>query len=85
MVLLEATGWIGSGFVVASLLQRRMGRLRILNLIGCLLAIGYNWVLNVWPSVALNFALAAINVYFLLSPAGSRTQDGPTQEPDETQ
>lgn len=58
-------GWIGSAVLVYSLMQTRITRLRIFNLIGCFLAIAYNAVLGVWPSVGLNATLAVINIVHL--------------------
>ena len=61
-VALEAVGWIGSGIVVWSMMQQRILRLRLYNLIGCLVQVLYNGVLGVWPVVALNAVLAVIQV-----------------------
>ncbi|WP_309105178.1 hypothetical protein [Microbacterium sp.] len=65
-VLWTAFGWFGSAVLVVSLSQTNILRLRVLNLTGCVLAIAYNTPLGVWPSVGLNVALAAINVFHLL-------------------
>jgi hypothetical protein len=55
-------GWGGSALVVVSLLQTRILRLRVLNLIGCVILIGFNLVIGVWPMVGMNLVLAGINV-----------------------
>lgn len=60
--MLEAIGWIGSVILVLSLVQTRILRLRILNLTGCLVHIGYNTAVGVWPMVGLNVVLAIVNV-----------------------
>lgn len=62
---LEAVGWIGSAVLVWSLLQTQLHRLRALNLVGCVVLIGYNAVVGVWPMVGLNVVLAVINVVHL--------------------
>lgn len=64
--LLEAVGWAGSALLVFSLLQRDMKRLRVLNLIACVVLIGYNGWIGVWPMFAMNSALALINTYYLV-------------------
>lgn len=64
-VPLQVIGWIGSALLVLSLLQSRMLALRVLNLIAAILLIAYNLVLAVWPSVAMNAAVAAIDVFYL--------------------
>ncbi|MGO1317873.1 MAG: hypothetical protein ACTMIR_12680 [Cellulomonadaceae bacterium] len=58
-------GWVGSAVLVLSLMQTRITRLRVLNLAGCFLAIAYNAVIEVWPSVGLNTTLAVINIVHL--------------------
>lgn len=60
--MLDAIGWIGSAILVLSLVQTRILRLRILNLTGCLIHIGFNLAIGVWPMVGLNVVLAIVNV-----------------------
>jgi hypothetical protein len=55
-------GWGGSAVVVVSLLQTRILRLRLLNLVGCVVLIGFNTAIEVWPMVGMNAVLALINV-----------------------
>jgi hypothetical protein len=62
---LEAVGWAGSALLVWSLLQSRLLRLRVWNLVGSLVLIGYNAGVHVWPMVGLNVTLAAINIWQL--------------------
>lgn len=61
-VALEVVGWVGSGIVVWSMMQQRILRLRLYNLVGCLIQVLYNGVLGVWPVVALNVVLAVVQV-----------------------
>jgi hypothetical protein len=61
-VALEAVGWIGSAVVVWSMMQQRILRLRVYNLVGCLIQVAYNGVLGVWPVVALNVVLVVVQV-----------------------
>lgn len=72
MTWLDAVGWLGSALLVWSLLQSRLLRLRALNLVGCLVLIGYNTVLHVWPMVGLNVVLAVINVWYLVQLVATR-------------
>jgi len=62
---LEAIGWAGSALLVFSLLQARVLRFRTLNTIGCGVLIFFNAMLGVWPMVAMNIVLAAINLVFI--------------------
>lgn len=61
MSWLDLVGWGGSALVVISLLQTRILRLRVLNLIGCVVLIGFNAAIAVWPMVGMNAVLAVIN------------------------
>ncbi|WP_156380305.1 hypothetical protein [Arthrobacter sp. Soil762] len=63
--MIDIIGWLGSVLVAASLLQKRMIRLRIINLIACLICIGYNWYIQVWPMVGMNVLVGSINAYYL--------------------
>ncbi|MFK5690847.1 hypothetical protein ACI3EY_14385 [Ornithinimicrobium sp. LYQ92] len=62
---IELVGWTGSAVLVVSLLQTRVLRLRGINLVGCLVLIGYNASVGVWPMVGLNVVLAVINIVYL--------------------
>ncbi|WP_425956824.1 hypothetical protein [Xylanimonas sp. McL0601] len=63
---LEAAGWLGSVLVVVSLTQARVLRFRWLNLAGSVIATAYNAIIGIWPFVAMNGAIAVINVYWLV-------------------
>ena len=76
---LELVGWAGSALLVWSLLQTRILRLRALNLVGCLILIGYNASVPVWPMVGLNVVLAVINVWYLRSILATRHDEGTYQ------
>jgi hypothetical protein len=65
MKWLDLIGWAGSALLVWSLLQTRILRLRVINLIGCLVLIFFNGAIRVWPMVGLNVVLAVINVVYL--------------------
>jgi len=62
---LEVLGWIGSAIVVASLLQTRILRLRVLNLTGCAISVLYAALGGVWPIFGLNLVLSIINIFHL--------------------
>jgi hypothetical protein len=65
MSLLDIFGWIGSGAVVFSLLQTNMLRLRVINMVACLMLVAYSSLIESWPMVGMNAAIALINAYFL--------------------
>jgi len=66
MSLLDAVGWAGSALLVFSLLQTRVLRFRVLNLIACVVLAIFNALIGVWPMAAQNVVLAGINVWFLV-------------------
>ena len=71
----DALGWFGSALLIYSLLQARILRLRILNTVACLILIVFNLMIGVWPMVAMNVVLAAINLYFIIKLLRERTDD----------
>ena len=62
---LDLLGWGGSALLVTSLLQARVLRFRVLNLIACLTLIVFNTALGIWPMAAMNVVLASINLWFI--------------------
>jgi hypothetical protein len=65
MSWVDALGWFGSALLIYSLLQARILRLRVLNTVACLILIVFNALIGVWPMVAMNVVLAAINLFFI--------------------
>jgi hypothetical protein len=72
---LDALGWAGSVLLVWSLLQARILRLRALNLVGCIVLLAFNALIEVWPMVALNVVLAGINIFYLVRLLRTRHDD----------
>jgi hypothetical protein len=62
----DALGWFGSALLIYSLLQARILRLRVLNTVACVILIVFNALIGVWPMVAMNIVLAAINLFFIV-------------------
>ncbi len=65
MTALDAFGWISSILVVWSLMVARVLRFRVLNLAGAGLATAVNAIIGLWPFVAMNGAIAVIDVYWI--------------------
>ena len=65
MSWVDALGWFGSALLVFSLLQARILRLRVLNTVACAILVVFNGLIGVWPMVAMNIVLAAINLFFI--------------------
>lgn len=62
---LDLFGWISSGLVIWSLMQARVLRFRVLNLLGAGIATVVNALLGIWPFAAMNAAIAVIDVYWI--------------------
>ncbi len=62
---LDLFGWAGSALLILSLLQARVLRFRVLNLVAGLMLVAFNAMVGVWPMVAMNLATSAINVWFI--------------------
>lgn len=65
MSWLDAIGWAGSALLIISLLQARVLRFRLLNLLASLVLTGFNAAIEVWPMAAVNGALVVINLWFI--------------------
>lgn len=63
---IDVLGWGGSALLVYSLLQARVLRFRSINLVACLILLVFNAVIEVWPMVAVNTVLGAINAFFIV-------------------
>ena len=75
MVWLNVLGWAGSALLIYSLMQARVLRFRLLNLVACVILMIFNAVLGIWPMVAMNVALAGINLWFIRKLASERHSD----------
>ena len=66
MSWLDALGWAGSALLVYSLMQARVLRFRVLNLVASLILTVFNAALGIVPMIALNAVLAGINTWFII-------------------
>ncbi len=65
MSVLDLIGWFGSAVLIFSVMQARLLRFRVLNLVACVILTGFNAALEIWPMVAMNLALCAINIWHI--------------------
>lgn len=72
---LDLLGWGGSALLVFSILQPRVFRLRVLNLLACLILTVFNAMLGIWPMVVMNVVLSLINLWFIVSLLRDRHDD----------
>jgi hypothetical protein len=74
----EILGWAGSVLLVVSLLQTRVLRLRLLNTVAAGVLVLFNALIAVWPMVAMNVAIIAINVAHIARLRSATHADGYT-------
>jgi hypothetical protein len=72
MPWLDLTGWLGSALLIYSVMQARVLRFRVLNLGASAILAGFNAALEIWPMVAMNVALCAINIWHIRSLIATR-------------
>lgn len=75
MTWLDLLGWGGSALLIFSLLQARVLRFRVLNLISCVVLTIFNGILEIWPMVAMNVVLCLINLWFIVKLVRERHDD----------
>ncbi|WP_044931310.1 hypothetical protein [Butyrivibrio sp. AC2005] len=63
--IFEVIGYIGSALVLLSFMMVSVYKLRIVNTIGSLFCVIYGLLIHAYPTVVMNIALVAINVYYL--------------------
>ena len=66
----QALGWIGTALVLAAYAQPDVVRLRAINLLAGAILIAFNVLVGVWPNVALEVALVAVNLARIRHAAG---------------
>jgi hypothetical protein len=75
MPWLDITGWLGSALLIYSVMQARVLRFRVLNLVASAILAGFNGVLGIWPMVAMNIALCGINLWHIRALVTTRHDD----------
>lgn len=66
MDIWDIAGWAGATIVVVSLLQHRVLRFRVLNLVGCAVLLVFAAGLEIWPLVGLNALFVLVNAWFVV-------------------
>ena len=61
--IIEAIGYAGSILILISMLMTSVAKLRLINAFGSLVFTGYAIAIHSYPTAALNFSLALINIY----------------------
>lgn len=59
-------GYLGTALIVISMLMPSAVKLRLINLIGCIVCIIYGLLIHAYPTVLINVILAGINIFHLI-------------------
>ena len=62
----EVLGWVATAVVLLSFTVQDMRKLRMVNLVGCLLWIGYGFILMSKPVIFVNISIAVVHTYWLI-------------------
>ena len=62
----EILGWVATALVLFSFTLKDMHKLRIVNLVGCVLWIGYGFIIMSKPIIFVNSSIAVIHTYWLI-------------------
>ncbi len=62
----EILGWVATAVVLLSFTVQDMRKLRFVNLVGCLLWIGYGFILMSKPVIFVNISIALIHSYWFI-------------------
>ena len=61
-MIIEIVGYLGSAFVIVSMLMTSVVKLRIINMIGCVIFAAYALCIHSYPTAAMQGALIIINI-----------------------
>ncbi|WP_022761547.1 MULTISPECIES: hypothetical protein [unclassified Butyrivibrio] len=64
-LIFEIIGYVGSALVLLSFMMVSVYKLRIVNMMGSLVCVIYGLLIHAYPTVVMNLALVAINIYYL--------------------
>ncbi|AFR35311.1 YgjV family protein [Riemerella anatipestifer] len=61
----EYIGYLASAFVAISFLLKEINKIRMVNLIGCLLFVTYGFLIDSLPVIITNILISIVQVYYL--------------------
>jgi len=64
--MIDFLGWLATGLVAMSFLFKKIIRIRITNLIGCLTWVVYGLLIKSYPIITTNVIISVIQVYWLI-------------------
>ncbi|WP_409258619.1 uroporphyrinogen decarboxylase [Riemerella anatipestifer] len=61
----EYIGYLASAFVAISFLLKEINKIRMVNLIGCLLFVAYGFLIDSLPVTITNILISLVQIYYL--------------------
>ncbi|MDY3536890.1 uroporphyrinogen decarboxylase [Riemerella anatipestifer] len=61
----EYIGYLASAFVAISFLLKEINKIRMVNLIGCLLFVTYGFLIDSLPVIITNILISLVQIYYL--------------------
>ena len=62
----EILGWVATALVLLSFTIHDMRKLRLVNMLGCILWIAYGFILMIKPVIFVNMSILIIHSYWLI-------------------
>lgn len=62
----EILGWVATALVLLSFTIHNMRKLRLVNMLGCILWIVYGFILMIKPVIFVNMSILIIHSYWLI-------------------
>jgi CHASE2 domain-containing sensor protein len=64
--MVEIFGYLASLFTISSFLMKDIFKLRVLNLIACIMFIIYGFWIHAIPIIIVNTLVALVNIYYII-------------------
>lgn len=75
-ILLEIFGYIGTAFVILSMMMSSVTKLRLLNITGSVISAIYSVISSAWPIAVMNIVLIIINTAHLINDFVTKRGEG---------
>jgi len=64
--MIDIIGYIGTILVLISFAMKDIKKLRIINIIACVIFVYYSYLINAMPNIILNILVIMLNLYYLI-------------------
>ena len=74
-IFLEVFGYVGTAFVIISMMMTSMFKFRVINICGGTISAIYSVFYGAWAVVVMNICLVAINIFHIIRELYRRKQE----------